>query len=1023
VLFIDARVADGQTLLAGVEPGIEVHWLDPLQDEIAQITQVLLGRSGIDSLHLVSHGSAGRLQLGATELTATTLNQFEAQVRSWQAALSPEADILLYGCNVAQGEVGQTFVQQLSHLTAADVAASENITGSAGIGGDWQLEFATGTIEAGLAFSSSALQTYGAILPTSLVSIDDNGLQGGYTSGQVNAYYQSDISADGRYVVFSSDATGLAMNDYNNNFFDVFVQDRKTNTTRLLSLSTVPIHRLGINFSANGHSYSPTISADGRFVVFYSAASNISASGIPYDGTPSVYVHDLRTRTTTRIATNTVEAPGNSRNGTRAAISADGRYIVYETGGGMTNEIQGLGTVYLYDQQTQTSVRIGAGRRPTVSDDGRFVAYQSDYATYSNEVFLIDRQTGTTTTIDGNGAMTNSPGLSATGRYLVFVSYSSQFVANDTNRVADVFVYDQQTRQISRVSVDSLGGQGNGHSFTPSISADGRYVAFHGFATNFASNDTNISRDVFRHDRLTGITQRVSVGPNNQQGDAGSFEAEISANGQSISFASDARTLVVGDRNDARDIFVYDFTPFEVNVAPVLQDTPVRLNPVGQNAPAPVGAVGTLVSQLVGRVGAGGPGNVSDGNAEDRLGIAITSINTGNRGTWYFSLDNGSTWQALGSVSDGNARLLAANATTRLYFQPARGVVGQLTNVLQFRAWDQISGQNGGLGGAGWSHATSSLSSATDTLDITVERSPNLPFRDFNGDGFADVFWLNPTPQADGSRRSGVWQTNGSSVVQNLPGPTVSANWQVRGYADFNRDGKTDILWFNTRDFRTSITLMNGNSVLQNLSLGAVSANWQIAGIADFNGDLNPDILWRNRVDGRNSLWQMNRTSVASILSLSTVSTSWQLAGVGDFDGDGKADMVWQNAQGRVDIWRMNGNQSLGATIVGSVGSGWQIAGLGDFNGDGRLDILWRSQSTGRTSIWQMNGSQLAQNLALQAVDSTWHIAIVADFNQDGKTDIVWRRPSASRTTLWQMDGSNHQSVNLPDISASWVVP
>ena len=112
---------------------------------------------------------------------------------------------------------------------------------------------------------------------------------------------------------------------------------------------------------------------------------------------------------------------------------------------------------------------------------------------------------------------------------------------------------------------------------------------------------------------------------------------------------------------------------------------------------APVGAVGTLVSSLVDLPGGGGLDNVTDVDATPLTGIALTGTNTAN-GSWFYSIDNGANWLAVGAVSGASALLLAADANTRLYFQPTPDFAGTVTNAITFRAWDQTSGSNGASG-------------------------------------------------------------------------------------------------------------------------------------------------------------------------------------------------------------------------------------------------------------------------------------------------------------------------------------
>ncbi len=127
IVFIDKAVTDYESLIAGIKPGTSVVVLDPTRDGVEQITQALQGRK-YKSVHIVSHGSEGSVQLGATQLNANNLNHYTNQLQKWRNYLTDDADILLYGCNVASGD--KTFVQQLSQITGADVAASDDITGN-----------------------------------------------------------------------------------------------------------------------------------------------------------------------------------------------------------------------------------------------------------------------------------------------------------------------------------------------------------------------------------------------------------------------------------------------------------------------------------------------------------------------------------------------------------------------------------------------------------------------------------------------------------------------------------------------------------------------------------------------------------------------------------------------------------------------------------------------------------------------------------------------------------------------------
>lgn len=164
ILFMDAAVENYSSLVAGVLPGFEAIILDSTQDGVQQITQVLSQRQNLASVHIVSHGSCGSVQLGTANLSWDTLSFYASQLQSWQNALTDAAQILLYGCNVAAGAVGKAFVQRLSELTSAVVAASDDLTGNAALGGDWELEVQAGSAGVTLAFSSAVMESYTSVL-------------------------------------------------------------------------------------------------------------------------------------------------------------------------------------------------------------------------------------------------------------------------------------------------------------------------------------------------------------------------------------------------------------------------------------------------------------------------------------------------------------------------------------------------------------------------------------------------------------------------------------------------------------------------------------------------------------------------------------------------------------------------------------------------------------------------------------------------------------------------------------------
>jgi Tol biopolymer transport system component len=338
---------------------------------------------------------------------------------------------------------------------------------------------------------------------------------------------------------------------------------------------------------ATGSSDKTSISADGRYVAFESAASNLVSGDT--NGLTDVFVHDRQSGATERMSVNSAGAQGNNVS-LDPSISADGRYVAFWSRATnlVSGDTNGAWDVFVHDRQSGATERASVDSTgvqgngdsggqlpfhivPSISADGRYVAFWSDASNLvsgdtnaARDVFVHDRQSGATerVSVDSVGVQGNGtserPSISADGRYVAFQSAATNLVSGDTNGESDVFVHDRQSDATGLVSVDSVGAQGNGQSGAPSISADGRYVVFSSSATNLVSTDTNGESDIFVHDRQSGATELVSVDSPGVQGNSDSWEPWISANGRYVAFWSYATNLVSGDTNGFWDVFVHD---------------------------------------------------------------------------------------------------------------------------------------------------------------------------------------------------------------------------------------------------------------------------------------------------------------------------------------------------------------------------------------------------------------------------------------------------------------------------------
>jgi len=388
--------------------------------------------------------------------------------------------------------------------------------------------------------------------------------------GNGQSYYPA-IAEDADIVSFTSIASNLVDGD-TNNFYDIFVYDIASETITRVSVDSS-------GNQANSSSNKSNLSADGRYVVFDSSANNLIGDGADNNCCDDVFLHDRQTGSTTLISLNSSGGQGNFKS-KAPSISSNGRYVAFQS---LANNLVDGDTnsqedIFVHDRQTNTntivSVDSSGGQSnypsldPAISADGRYVAFTSwasnlvegDY-NGTSDIFVHDRQTSTTTcaSVNSSGVVgvhsSHYPAISADGRYIAFMSYATNLVDGDTNNSRDIFVHDLITGVTTRVSVDSNGTQGNTHSNTVDISADGRYVFFSSSASNLVNGDTNGKEDIFVHDRLEGTTIRVSLDSDCSEANGNSIRPVV-AEDLWVTFESYATNLVSGDSNEVRDIFL-----------------------------------------------------------------------------------------------------------------------------------------------------------------------------------------------------------------------------------------------------------------------------------------------------------------------------------------------------------------------------------------------------------------------------------------------------------------------------------
>lgn len=559
---------------------------------------------------------------------------------------------------------------------------------------------------------------------TTRVSVSSGAVEGDMYS------YEATISDDGRYVAFTSGATNLVAGDGNWDT-DIFLHDRQTSQTTRVSAAPAGV-------DGDGYATSPSLSSDGRYVLFYSRASNLIAGDT--NGVSDIFRYDRGSGTTVRVSLTTAGAQP-STGSSSPSLSGDGQSLVYHR----------ADQIYYHDlniaEITEVAIGIpgvdndGVSEAPSISGDGRYVAFQSSATNLVagdtngvTDIFVHDRQLATTVRVSvssagvqANGQSLN-PKISLDGRYVVFSSDATNLVAGDGNAVGDIFVYDRQTAQTSRVSISSAAAEADGASYTPSVSGDGRYVAFQSWAGNLVAGDTNSTADIFVHDRQTGNTVRASVSTAGTQGNAVSTFPVISADGQYVAFESSATNLVV-DTGFFKDIFVRDLQ--------LSQTTRVNVSSAGVQANAlasnpSISGDGRYVVFESGATNlvAGDTNNRRDVFVHDRQTAQTTRISVGPAGV------QGTQHSGVPAISNDGRYVSFESEAPGLVASDTNGVpdvfVHDLLTGLNLRL-ESVAKGNG-------SNEVFQTSISSDGKYVALQSASHLIFPGDNNDGSRDIF-------------------------------------------------------------------------------------------------------------------------------------------------------------------------------------------------------------------------------------------------------------------------------------------
>jgi Tol biopolymer transport system component len=807
--------------------------------------------------------------------------------------------------------------------------------------------------------------------------------------GASSSYFEpTDMSADGRFVVFASRAR--------HGEYDLpaayYIRDRKLQTTQRIRVATADETVV----------IQAVMSADGRW---------IAATGWdPGTLQRSVFLYEPTSRRARRVAS-----------ARTAALSADGRWMLFATSEALVpGDVDSDVDLYVYDRTTSGYARVPVIPESDqnaewttargISADGRFILFDSSSAIVDQDtnrvedVFHHDRRSGVTRRVsvglagaDGNGYSWESS-MSDDGRHVAFTSLATNLVAGDTNSQPDVFVHDVPTGVTTRVSVGAFGAQGNGWAGSPVLSGNGNVVAF--ASTSDLAFPLSFGR-AFVHDRTTGITRQADLGSNGRRNQGGGSNTSISADGRYVAFVTGA-SLVPGDP-EGEDAYVHDFG----TRAPHARLTSLIDDVMALGAPLEIRAPLVRLAERAADAIARG----------DRSGAC--------RNVGAFIYDVQAQWHRDIAATDATHLFEDATQTQRDLGCPLSKKRVFDFYRSRFRApepswYGLVTGDFNGDGhiDAAMAHAESisvfagdghaSFGGSTRIPGFGLPRG--LASADVNGDGVTDLVAANE----NGASASVLIATRGRLEFTRTDLPTGRYPLSVAA-GDFTGDGRVDLAVANSGDSFLSLYRGTGRgrfARMEDLYIGYAASN---VAIADVDGDGCADILMAGR--GAVSLALGDKGGQPAF---------WNHLAFGVFRELEVADF---NLDTRPDVASISGDHTTELRLLLNAGGGaFDDAGVvdipspfflasGDLNGDGRPDIV---ASSYMLPLWVLQGNGDGTFGFLERFDGDIDVSTtkVADLNHDGALDVLVLA-STARSLEYKRSPSLNVLVNRPRLSVT----
>jgi uncharacterized repeat protein (TIGR02059 family) len=1043
LLFIDSAVENYQYFVNSAAENTQVFVLDQQQDGILQISSVLDSYSNIDSLQIVSHGTSGSLRLGKSSVESW--DSYTDELAGWSQALSKDADILFFGCNVAQGEQGQAFVSQLSTLTGADVAASDDLTG---LGGDWILEFSTGSIEATIAFDAAS---YDGTLNTLITANQSNNSISLYTtngSGGFNAPTTIAVLGTGPSTITLGDINGdgrediLTTNNGSNNI-SLLINNGSGgyNTPQTFALSAAPTQlvladvnrdtRLDVLALHNAtNSFSVLLNnGSGGFVAAQNFATGtgpvgIGAADVNGDGQIDVFTANLNT---TNVSVNLGNGTGSF--GTPTATATVGSLPVDMTTGDLNRD----GRVdFVVANRSSRNVSVGLG-----NGTGGFTMTNYGAGGRPNVVILgdinndgaLDIATAHTNT-QGSILLNNGNGGFGGPTPLEFGFTASDITFGDVNNDGNLDLLASNT---SANQIAVLLGNGNGGftAQTPlattaaptglgfaSIIPDTAAPIFQGAVVNGSTLTLTYNESLDGASDPTGGAYTVTV--NGVQRTVNS----VDANGTTVTLTlaspvvggeTVAISYAVPGTNPIQDAVGNDAIAFTgqavTNTSPVPDTTPPVLqtavvngstltltyNEALDGASDPVGGAYTVtvngVQRIVNSANANGT-TVTLTLASPVVGGETVAISYAVPGTNPVQDVAGNDAIALTGQTVTNTS--PAPDTTPPVFQTA--TVNSSTLTLTYN--EALDGASDPAGGA-----------YTVTVN-GVQRTVNSA--DANG---TTVTLTLASPVVNGETVAISYAVPGTNPIQDVAGndaiafanQTVTNTTAPSNPGGGSGSGLDSLIVANRFDGSISVFESDGAGGFSTQTTFSTGGNQPFAvAMADINGDGLNDVVVANRGSGDIALLINDGAGGFLAPQLFAVGNQPTHIVLKDINADGIPDaIVANNSSDDVSILLGNTSGSFDAQTTIATGDGpWEVA-IADLNRDGNLDLI-TVHFVGETVTVNLGDGQgnFAATSGTYAVGSRPEGLVLEDVNNDNLLDFVVSNASSRNVSVAIGDGS-----------------